>query len=178
MSSRFEFTKLSLPGSFVIDRRPITDHRGNFARFFCAKEFESLGLNRPIAQMNTTLTKERGVIRGMHFQRSPFEEQKVVTCVAGSIWDVIIDVRESSPTYLKWHAEILSQENQRSIFIPSGFAHGFQTLTQNCSLIYLHSEFYTPEAEHGLRYDDPQLGISWPEPVTFVSDRDKSHPLI
>ena len=178
MSQRFDFTELGLAGLHTIDRKPIKDSRGSLSRFFCAHEFESLGFKSPIAQINSTLTKQKGVVRGMHFQCIPYQEQKIVTCISGAIFDVVVDIREESSTYLQWHSEILSQDNPRSIFIPVGFAHGFQTLTDNCSLLYLHSEFYTPEAERGLRYDDPQLAIDWPEKVTFVSDRDKSHPFI
>jgi dTDP-4-dehydrorhamnose 3,5-epimerase len=178
MSQRFEFTELRLAGLHIIDPKPIEDSRGNLTRFFCANEFEQLGFKRPIAQMNTTLTKQKGVVRGMHFQCAPHQEQKIVSCVSGAICDVVVDMREASPTYLQWHSEILSQDNKRSILIPEGFAHGFQTITKNCSLLYLHSEFYAPEAERGLRYNDPQLAIEWPEKVTFVSDRDKSHPFI
>ena len=178
MSQRFEFMELSLAGLHRIKRKPIEDNRGNLTRFFCANEFESLGFEGPIAQMNSTLTKQKGVIRGMHFQCAPYQEQKIVTCLSGTIFDVVVDIREASSTYLQWHSEILSQDDKRSILIPAGFDHGFQTLTENCSLLYMHSEFFNSEAERGLRYDDPKLAIDWPEKVTFVSDRDKSHAFL
>jgi dTDP-4-dehydrorhamnose 3,5-epimerase len=178
MSERFEFTELSISGLYHIDRKPIKDTRGNFSRFFCAEELKSIGFNGSVAQMNLTLTKQKGTVRGLHFQRSPYSEQKIVTCLSGKIFDVAVDLRENSPTYLRWHSEILSKTNGRSLFIPEGFAHGFQTLVPNCQLLYIHSEFYTPEVEGGLSYNDPKLAIKWPEEVTFVSKRDKSHPKI
>ena len=178
MSERFEFTELSISGLYLIERKPIEDARGTFIRFFCAEELRCVGFKGSIAQMNFTLTKRKGTVRGMHFQESPYSEQKIVTCLSGKIFDVAVDLREDSPTYLNWHAEILSETNGRSLFIPKGFAHGFQTLVPNCRLLYVHSEFFTPEAEGGLSYDDPKLAIKWPEKISFVSERDKIHPKI
>ncbi len=169
---------MPLKGLKLIKRNTISDHRGYFSRFFCSEEFKEFGWKGFIAQINHTLTVEKGSIRGMHFQLAPFSETKIVSCLRGEIWDVAVDLRKDSPTFLRWHAEILSSENSSSILIPQGFAHGFQTLSENCELIYLHSAPYAPNYESGLRFNDPALNIKWPLPVTEYSNRDISHNLI
>jgi len=178
MSQRFDFNSTPLQGLYRVDRKPITDQRGFLSRFFCAEEFEEIGFTQSIAQINHTMTKQKGVIRGMHFQYPPHTETKIVACIQGEVFDVAVDIRKDSSTYLQWHAEILSEENQRSLYIPDGFAHGFQTLTDNCQLFYLHSEFFEPEAEGALNAMDSKLAIQWPQQVTEISERDKSHPML
>lgn len=162
----------------VIERSIVSDSRGFLARIFCAKELQSLGWKRPVAQINLTVTKNRGVVRGMHFQNPPHSEMKLVTCTQGKIWDVVIDLRKNSPTFLRWHGEILSSENFRSLLIPEGFAHGFQALVDNCELFYLHSSDYAPDFEAGIHPKDPYIGISWPLDLHEISARDNGHPFL
>lgn len=176
MSQRFEFIKTPLAGLLRIDRKPISDNRGFFSRLFCANEFKEIGFLNPIAQINHTLTKTKGTIRGMHFQYSPHTETKIVTCIRGEMLDVVVDIRKGSPTFLHWHAEILSATNQSSLYIPDGFAHGFQTLVHDCELIYLHSSSYSPNSEGALNAMDPMLAIQWPLTATEISERDSNHP--
>lgn len=178
MSQRFDFIKTRLTGLYEIRRKPITDNRGFFSRFFCAEEFKEVGLDGTIAQLNHTLTKDKGAIRGMHFQYPPHTETKIVSCIKGEVLDVAVDLRRNSPSFLKWHSVILSASQQNSLYIPDGFAHGFQTLTENCELLYIHTRFFTPGAEGALNAFDPALSIKWPLAVTNISERDKNHPLI
>ncbi|MFT5277431.1 MAG: dTDP-4-dehydrorhamnose 3,5-epimerase [Granulosicoccus sp.] len=178
MSRYFDFIETPLDGLFRIDRKPIMDNRGFFSRNFCAKEFEKIGFEGPIAQINHTLTRQKGAIRGLHFQYPPHSEIKIVNCFQGAILDVAIDIRKDSPTFLQSHMEILSAENQYSLFIPSGFAHGFQTLVEDCQLIYLHSASHAPDAEGALNVLDPELAIDWPMEISEVSERDRNHPFI
>jgi len=170
------FTQTDLKGSYVIDPTVHEDDRGWFGRFYCKKDFKEIGHEKEWVQMNHSSTKKKGSIRGMHFQLSPFKEIKLVKCVAGAVFDVIIDVRKGSPTFLKWFAQELSAFNRKMLYIPEGFAHGFQTLTDDCDLIYLHSEYYVPNVEGGIRYNDPKLNIEWPLIPTVISERDSSHP--
>ncbi len=162
----------------VIERNRIGDERGFLSRLFCAEDLADAGWNKPIIQINHTLTEHAGTVRGIHYQNSPYTEMKLVTCVRGEVWDVAVDLRQGSPTFLKWHAELLSAENGRALLIPEGFGHGFQTMTNNCELIYFHSEAYRAEAEAGVRFDDPELAIHWPLQITVNSERDRSHRLI
>jgi len=162
----------------LIQRKPIGDTRGLFSRFFCAEEFGQAGFTQPIAQINHTLTHKKGTVRGLHFQLPPYAEAKVVSCINGSIFDVAVDLRKGSPTFLHWHGEVLSAESQRSLLIPPGFAHGFQTLTEECELIYLHSVPFAPDAEGALNVADPKLAITWPLPLAELSERDRTHPMI
>ena len=178
MSNFFDFVETPLEGVFRIDRHPIKDHRGFLSRFFCAEEFKAIGFDGSLAQINHTLTQKKGVIRGMHFQYPPHAETKIVSCLQGEVFDIAIDIRKNSPTFLQWHAEILNAENKASLYIPNGFAHGFQALTNNCQLIYLHSAFYKSESEGALNALDPRLAINWPLKVTEISNRDKGHPLL
>lgn len=147
-------------------------------RLFCEHELSCAGWKSPVAQINQTHTSEKGTIRGMHFQLAPHAEMKLVSCIRGKIWDVVVDVREESPTFLQWHAEIISAENNRSLLIPEGFAHGFQTLEDNVDLVYLHSTPFNPDAQSGLNYADPALAIKWPIPVGEISMRDKTLPFV
>jgi dTDP-4-dehydrorhamnose 3,5-epimerase len=178
MSQRFNFIESSLKGLYKIVKKPIEDERGFFSRFFCAEEFKKLGFRKPIAQMNHSFTKQKGAVRGMHFQYSPYTEAKIITCIRGEIFDVAVDIRKDSPTFLQWHAEVLNENNQSSLYIPDGFAHGFQTLTENCELLYIHSSFYQHDAEGGLNVLDRELSIDWPLEISEISERDQNHPMI
>ena len=138
--SRFNFIKTSLSELLVVQRKTLEDHRGFLSRFYCMDEFAESGISATIAQINQTLTRERGAVRGLHFQKTPHAEVKLVSCLKGEVWDIAVDLRSNSPTYLQWHGEILSAENRKSLLIPEGFAHGFQALMADCELIYLHTE--------------------------------------
>ena len=172
------FTPTPLAGSYVVGLQPFTDERGWFARFYCKDEFRQIGHDKEWVQMNHSFTTQEGTIRGMHFQVPPFREIKMVRCIAGAVFDVIVDCRAGSPTFLKWFGAELSAANRNMMYIPEGFAHGFQTLTGNCELIYLHSEFYKPGSEGGIRHDDPAIDIQWPLAAGNLSGRDASHPLL
>ena len=176
--NRFTITDLSLAGLKLIERQRLGDSRGFLTRLFCAEALTESGWHKPIAQINHTYTAQRGTVRGMHYQRQPYAEMKLVSCVQGEIWDVAVDLRADSPTFLHWHAEIISADNKRAMLIPEGFAHGFQTLTDNVQLLYFHSAPYHPEAEAALNVQDPQLAIKWPIAITELSIRDTKHPLI
>lgn len=169
------FNESPLKGSYVIELEPFTDERGWFARTFCKDEFRKIGHNKEWLQLNHSYTKQQGLLRGMHYQLPPFCEIKLVRCIAGKIFDVIVDVRKNSSTFLQWFGTELSAENKKMMYIPEGFAHGFQTLTKDCELLYHHTEMYVPASEGGLRYDDKMINIQWPMPVTAISERDKSH---
>jgi dTDP-4-dehydrorhamnose 3,5-epimerase len=169
---------LKLSGAAVIEAEPHVDSRGKFARLFCQKELGSLHNNESIDQINHSVTVEKGSMRGLHFQHPPHAEIKMVRCIKGSVFDVMVDLRENSPTFMQWHGEVLSQDNLRMIYIPKGFAHGFQSLEGNCELLYLHSGFYEPKTESGIRYNDPTIGIEWPREISVISERDKCLPLL
>jgi dTDP-4-dehydrorhamnose 3,5-epimerase len=162
----------------VIERMPLRDERGLFSRLFCQEEFSAFGFGHGVSQIGQSLTRERGAVRGMHFQRAPHDDAKFVSCLAGEVFDVAVDMRPDSPTYLQWHAEILSGENFQSMLIPGGFAHGFQTLTENCLMMYLHDKPYAPSSEGGLNALDPRLSIEWPLPIGVMSKRDREFPPI
>lgn len=178
MSSRFETFATELAGLTVIQRKPLVDARGYFERIFCESELAAYFPDGGPAQINRTLTCASGTTRGLHFQLPPHAESKLVTCLRGSIFDVAVDLRRESPTFLRWHAEVLSAENHRSLFVPKGFAHGFQTLEADCELLYLHSYPYTSPAERGLNVFDPLLGIAWPQLPQGLSERDANHPFL
>jgi dTDP-4-dehydrorhamnose 3,5-epimerase len=170
----FEETKLH--GAYVIDMEKHEDERGFFARTFCRKELESHGLLSDVAQANTSLSKTRGTLRGMHYQKSPFEETKLVRCTRGALYDVIIDLRPDSSTYKQWIGVELSAENYRMLFVPQNFAHGFITLADGTEANYLVSQFYAPGSELGIRWNDPQFDIQWPIDVQVISEKDGSWP--
>ena len=172
------FTEITLKGSYTIDLDVFADDRGWFARTFCKKEFESISHDKEWVQMNHSFTIEKGSIRGMHFQLPPFSEIKMVRCISGAVYDVIIDLRKDSATFLQWAAIELSATNKKMIYIPEGFAHGFQTLSDNCELIYHHSQFYTPGVEAGMQYNDQLINIKWPLPLTNISTKDNHYPLL
>ena len=169
-------TDLSIPDAKRIEMTPHTDTRGFFARSFCSKAFAEAGLAHQFVQMNTSLTTKTGTIRGMHFQRPPAAEVKMVRCMAGAVFDVIVDLRAGSSTYGHWCAETLSAQNRVMIYIPAGFAHGFQTLSPDAELLYLHDTHYAPGHEGGLFHADAALGINWPLEVAGLSDRDAALP--
>jgi len=162
----------------IVQRRRVEDTRGFLTRLYAAESFESAGLRTRIVQINHTLTKRAGVVRGMHFQNPPSPETKVVACIRGEVFDVAVDLRKGSPTFLQWHAEVLSSLNDRSLVVPDGVAHGFQALTRDCELVYLHTAPYDPLREGGVSAVDPRLGIAWPIPISEMSERDRSYPLL
>jgi dTDP-4-dehydrorhamnose 3,5-epimerase len=176
MTSRFIIHETPLESLFVIERRPIYDHRGLFERLFCSQELNGYGLNLPIAQINRTLSRRKATVRGMHFQNPPHCDTKLVTCTRGEIYDVAVDLREGSPTLLRWHAEVLSETNHRSLLVPQGFAHGFQALSDDCELLYLHSAPHRQGAEGAISPIEPRVGVTWPLPIEVISERDANHP--
>ncbi len=178
MSDRFEVQHTPFRGLMVLERRPLGDSRGRLERMFCAHELAPHLGGASVVQSNLTRTSTRGTVRGMHLQAAPYAEAKIVTCLHGRVWDVAVDVRDGSPTFLQWHAEILDGSSHRSFLIPRGFAHGFQTLTDDCAMLYFHTAPHSPVAEMGLDALDSRLAIAWPEPVTGRSPRDSAHPRI
>ena len=166
------FNPLSLHGAFTIDVQPFQDNRGFFTRTFCEREFAEHKLEQHFVQANHSGSHGKGVIRGMHFQHAPFCEVKLVKCIAGAIFDVIVDIRAGSPTFLQWVGVELSAENKRMMYVPKGFAHGFQSLSEYSEITYMVSAFYNKEMEGGLKYDDPAINIEWSLPVSLVSDKD------
>jgi len=175
---RFSFVSTPLPGLQCVERLRLEDHRGFLSRIFCADEFSASGFAMSVAQINHTLTQHEGTVRGMHYQLPPFSEMKLVSCIRGRVFDVAVDLRADSPTFLRWHGEVLSPDNRRALAIPEGFAHGFQTLDADCELLYLHSVPYLPEVERALNACDPRLGIDWPLPITDMSERDQGHTML
>jgi len=173
-----KFIETPLSGAYVIELEPFRDERGLFARTFCQKEFAKIGFDKQIVQINYSITRKKGAIRGMHYQRPPASEIKIIRCLQGKVFDVMVDLRAGSPTFMQWHSVELSKDNMRMVYIPEGFAHGFQALTDNAELIYHHSALYRPEYERGLRFDDPALAIAWPLPAGIISIKDQSYPLI
>ena len=170
------FTETKLPGAYLIDIEKREDERGFFARSWCQKEFEAHGLVPRVAQANISFNKYKGTLRGMHYQAAPFAETKLVRCTRGAIYDVIVDLRPDSPTCMQWLGVELTAENYKMLYVPEGFAHGFQTLIDNTEATYQVSQFYTPEAEGGLRYNDPTFNIDWPLEVQVISDKDRNWP--
>ncbi len=172
------FRKTGLEGVYVIEPELKTDGRGFFTRTFCKKELAEKGIDFTIAQMNQSLTKRKGAVRGMHYQKDLKAEDKIVSCLKGRVYDVAVDLRRDSPTYGKFAAQELSEENKLMMYIPKGLAHGFQTLANGCVMQYLMTEYYSPEHSSGARWDDPLFGIRWPLKVTDMSEKDKSWPLL
>ena len=159
-----------------MDLEPHEDERGFFARSWCAEEFEKLGLNSRLSQCNISFNRKRGTLRGMHYQAEPYPEAKLVRCTMGAIYDVIIDLRDDSLTFQQWFAMELNADNRRALYIPEGFAHGFQTLTDNSEVFYQMSEFFHPKCAHGVRWDDPAFGIEWPLKEKILAEKDKNWP--
>ena len=173
-----KFTATPLAGSFVVELARMEDERGFFARSFCREEFLAHGLNPAIAQCNLSWNRLKGTLRGMHYQAAPREEAKLVRCTRGAVYDVIVDLREGSPTRHHWYALRLDADNRLGLYVPTGFAHGFQALEDGSEVLYQMSEFYKPELARGLRWDDPRLAIAWPLSDPIVSERDRAHPLL
>jgi dTDP-4-dehydrorhamnose 3,5-epimerase len=170
-----KFIETDLADAFLIEVEPSQDERGFFARSFCRREFEAHGLDPALVQCNISYNRRSGTLRGMHFQRPPFEETKVVRCTSGAIFDVIVDLRPDSRTFMRHVAVELTAENRRQLYVPKGFAHGFQTLTDDSEVFYQMSDFYVAEATAGLRWNDPLLNIRWPREVTVISPRDAAY---
>ena len=168
----------SIADLMVVESKAFKDQRGAFGRLFCEQDLSSVIGQRKIVQINQSCTADVGAVRGMHFQHAPHAEMKLVRCLKGKVWDVAVDLRPQSPSYKRWYAQELSPQNARMIVIPEGFAHGFQVLEAGSELLYLHTSFYKPESEGGVRHDDPELGISWPLPVNDISARDSGHAYI
>lgn len=169
------FTETKLKGAFILDLERLGDSRGFFARTFCQNEFEALGLNSVIVQTNIAHNIAKGTVRGMHFQLPPVAETKLVSCTRGAIYDIIVDLRPESPTYLDHVAIELTEDNRRALYVPERFAHGYQVLHDNTDASYQMGEFYTPDAGGGLKYNDPRLALKWPLPVTSISDKDLAY---
>jgi len=170
------FHEIALPGAMLIEPEPRHDHRGSFARMWCAREFEQHGLSTRMSQCNLSVSERRGTLRGMHFQQAPYQEAKLVRCQLGSIYDVIVDLRPASPTYKRWFGVELTAANHLMLYVPPGFAHGFQTLQDNTEVFYQVSEFYNHEAERGVRWNDPAVAIVWPISDPILSERDRNFP--
>jgi len=170
--------KTKITGVVVIHSEPFKDERGFFNRIFCQKELEAIRPDIVIAQANHSMSKRKGTIRGMHFQSPPHAEMKIVRCVKGSIFDVAVDLRKGSLTFLQWHGEVLSAENMKALVIPEGCAHGFQSLEDDIEMLYLHTHFYSKQSEGAIRYDEPMVNIQWPMEHTVISEKDMSYPFL
>lgn len=173
-----KFEPTSLAGAYLVHLEPRADERGMFARTFCAREFAAEGLETSFVQANVSMNSRSGTVRGMHFQRGPGAEVKLVRSVKGVIYDVVVDMREDSPTYLRWFGAELSEDNGLAMYAPKGFAHGYQALTDGAAVFYFVSAFHAPQSERGLRFDDPKLAIRWPQVVSEISAKDKTWPLL
>lgn len=171
-----KFIPTPLPGAFLIELEKRGDDRGFFARAYCRNEFRQQGLPDNFVQVNNSLSAERGTLRGLHYQLAPNAETKLVRCIRGSLWDVILDLRPESPTFGRWFAEELSAENRRMMLVPKGFAHGFVTLSDDTEAFYFVDEFYAPDHERGIRWNDPRFAIDWPIDPSVISDKDRCHP--
>jgi dTDP-4-dehydrorhamnose 3,5-epimerase len=168
----------SILGAWIIENTAFQDNRGAFSRLFCSQELQAIVGQKTIVQINHSMTHSVGAVRGLHYQNPPHAEMKIVRCLKGRIFDVAVDLRQSSPTFLKWTAVELTPENRVAFVIPEGCAHGFQVLAEDSELLYLHTAFYAPEAEGAVRFDDPQIDVKWPLPPTDLSTRDLSHPYL
>ena len=176
--SRFVTEKNPIDGLQLVHRQVIGDGRGYFERIFCRDDLEPIIGYRSIVQINHSLTAKAGTVRGIHFQHPPRAEMKLVSCLRGKVFDVAVDLRKGSPTFLQWHAEVITESNHKTFVIPEGFAHGFQTLTEDCELLYLHTAAYAPDAEAGLDALDPRLAIDWPMPIAERSARDQHYAML
>ncbi|MBD3212667.1 MAG: dTDP-4-dehydrorhamnose 3,5-epimerase [Candidatus Lokiarchaeota archaeon] len=172
----FSFKSTKLEGLYIVYPDPYEDQRGKFYRVYCENEFKKLNHTKTIVNVNFSTNIKKGTIRGMHFQYPPHSEIKIVKCVKGSIFDVAIDLRRNSPTFLKWHGELLTDNNMKMLYIPEGFAHGFQTIESDTKVLYFVTEFYNPKSEGGIHYDDKEVNINWPLEITKISEKDKNLP--
>jgi dTDP-4-dehydrorhamnose 3,5-epimerase len=170
------FQSTKLPGAFVLDLELHSDERGFFARSWCEREFKEHGLNPRLVQCNLSFNRHKGTLRGMHYQQAPFAEAKLVRCIRGALYDVIIDLRPESPTYKQYFGVELTPDNRRALYIPEGFGHGFLTLEDDTEVFYQMSEFYSPEHARGIRWNDRAIGIEWPAEVRVISQRDREYP--
>jgi len=175
MGAAVKLLATAIEGVFVVETSVITDYRGSFSRLFCEQELASVIGERQIVQVNQSRTERVGIVRGMHFQFPPVAEMKLVRCIKGRVWDVSVDLRAGSPTFLQWHAEELAPQNTRMMVIPEGCAHGFQVLEPDSEMLYLHTAFYRPEKAGGVPFDDPRLAISWPLPIANILAKEKQH---
>lgn len=171
------FKETKLKGAYIVEINKLGDERGFFGRSWCAKEFAEQGLNTNVVQRNTSFSKDKGTLRGMHYQVAPYEETKFIRCTKGAIFDVIIDLRQDSPTFKQWFGVELTQDNYKMLYVPEKFAHGFMTIKEDSEVEYLVTQYYTPNAEGGCRWNDPEFGIEWPGEPTVISAKDKVHPL-
>lgn len=178
MEKHFEIAGTEFNGLFTLKRLPVEDDRGSLSRLFCAEELGALVSSRPLAQINLTRTKEKGTVRGLHYQVPPSAEFKLIQCIKGQVFDVAVDLRCDSPTFLKWHAEVLSPDNRKTLLIPEGFAHGFQTLCDDCEMLYFHTAPYDHASEGGVNPQDPCFEVTWPLMISRLSERDRSFPFI
>lgn len=173
-----KITATPLEGLYEVCKTTLSDTRGSFSRLFCEQDFEPIRAGLHFTQINLSETRQQGTVRGMHYQTPPNSEAKLIRCLRGRVFDVAVDVRAGSPTFMQWHATELSEDNDLAVFIPEGFAHGFQALTDDVQLLYLHTAPWAPSCEAGLRHDDPRMAIAWPLPVSMISDKDRGYPLI
>lgn len=178
MAQRFDMVETGLAGLRLIQRLPIDDARGYFQRLFCVEELAEAGWSGPLVQVNQTYTKRAGSVRGLHLQLPPFAEYKLISCMRGEVWDIAVDLRANSATFLKWHAVHLSAENKVSYLIPPGFAHGFQTLTDDVEMLYCHSRVYTQASEMGFNATDKKLNVNWPMTISDMSEKDKNWAML
>ena len=173
-----KFNRLPFEGAYIIEAEPFRDDRGFFSRIFCKEELQSIGLNKDIVQINYSVNKIKATVRGMHYQNPPKAEIKMVCCIRGAIYDVIVDLRKESSTFLKWHGEKISEDNFKIMYVPEGFAHGYQTLGDNSELLYFHTENYSPGYEGAVHYNDPQIKIKWPLEISDISEKDQKHQFL
>jgi len=178
MSPLLRLVPTHLGGLVLVEGNPFQDDRGSLERLFCIRELSELLGKKKIAQVNYSRTKRKGTVRGLHYQNPPYAETKFVRCLYGQVFDVAVDLRKGSPTFLQYHSEILSDLDNKTLVIPEGFAHGFQCLTDHCALLYFHTELFVPGTEGALNVKDPQLGIKWPLQITEISDRDRRHSFV
>jgi dTDP-4-dehydrorhamnose 3,5-epimerase len=176
--SRFRIVDTPIAGLKIVERTRRSDERGFLTRLFCAEELAAVGWSRPIVQINQTLTRRPGAVRGMHFQFPPHAEMKLVSCIRGEVWDVAIDLRRASPTFLKWFGAPLSAENGHALLIPEGCAHGFQTIVEDCELVYFHTCAYDAASEGAVHPREPRVAVEWPREITELSARDQGHPML
>jgi dTDP-4-dehydrorhamnose 3,5-epimerase len=172
------FVETAIKGAYIIELSPIRDDRGTFSRIICIDELKKIGHVKPIVQVNHSVNKQKGTVRGMHFQHAPYSEVKIIRCIKGAVYDVMIDLRRTSQTFLKWCSVELTPEAYNAIYIPEGCAHGFQTLKEDSELIYFHTAPYAPSSEGAIRYNDPLINIQWPLDVMNVSAKDQNYPLL
>jgi dTDP-4-dehydrorhamnose 3,5-epimerase len=177
-SNKMRFAETFLKGAYIIESESSKDNRGIFSRLFCKTEFKKIGFNKEIVQINHSLTNKKGSIRGMHYQIQPYSEIKMIKCIKGKVFDVIVDIRKDSSTFLKWHAEIISENDGKMMYVPEGFAHGFQTLEDYSELVYFHTNYYNKNCERRISFKDPLINIKWPLKISEISEKDSDIRLL